>query len=209
VTFLRFAAECFRRAFRGGWAVAETASFVVSLAGGIFVSCWPDVFPGAINLLMWAIPLAIFFGILFVGWFVAAYRFHRELEQAREQDRVSFEKKHVALETQLAAASRKQTERLALNQHISAGNRVMQDLRQWGDEEQANKLREAVNDWTGTVVSYLREHLPTYEALFLSDAGFGVQPVARGNKMYAQLNAYMDRRLARLVEILHNLPDKL
>ncbi|HEV8072003.1 MAG TPA: hypothetical protein VGP76_30085 [Planctomycetaceae bacterium] len=70
---------CLKRAFSGGYGVAEKAAFGVAIIGGIVAWESPKLNP-TVAIMVWLIPLCVFLGTLIVSWTLAPYGMYRELE---------------------------------------------------------------------------------------------------------------------------------
>lgn len=74
-----FFRECFERAVSGGFRWAEIISFVLTIVGGLVAWEWPQL-NKALSMMIWMLPLIVFFGTFLVAWTLAPYVMYRELE---------------------------------------------------------------------------------------------------------------------------------
>jgi hypothetical protein len=205
----RFVAACLKEAFRGGWAIANAAAVGLVLLGSFAAWRWPEL-GGDVNFLMWVVPLVLLFLSLYFSSLLGAHKLYerpaKEAEQASRllQKQVERQEARLAeLESSRAEEARKQSLRLQLDGLLGDGIGIVQSLRQHDEQDELDRIAREIDEWIAKATKFIDVTFPDFGKRFLSDAGFGRHGMMMGSVRRADLLNYMDRRIARLSELLN------
>jgi hypothetical protein len=187
----RFVAACLKEAFRGGWAITNAAALGLVLLGSFAAWRWPEL-GGDVNFLMWAVPLVLLFLSLYFSSLLGSHKLF-ERQEARLAE----------LESSRAEIAQKQSLRLQLDGILRDGLGIAQSLRQHDEQEELDRIAREIDEWIAKATKFVDAAFPAFGKHFLSDAGFGRHGMMMGSVRRADLLNYMDRRIARLSELLN------
>ena len=69
--------NCIKFAFSGGWGIADIVSFVLAILAGLVVWLWEPL-GKLMNILVWAVPLAVFVAVVAVRLILAPYHLYKK-----------------------------------------------------------------------------------------------------------------------------------
>jgi hypothetical protein len=191
----RFVTACLKEAFRGGWAIANAAALGLVLLGSFAAWRWPEL-GGDVNFLMWAVPLVLLFLSLYFSSLLSAHKLYEPLAREAEQGSRSLQEQVERQEAQLA-------DRLQLDGLLRDGIGIVQSLRQHDEQDELDRIARKIDEWVTKATKFIDAAFPDFGKHFLSDAGFGRHGMMMGSVRRADLLNYMDRRIARLSELLN------
>ena len=205
----RFVAACLKEAFRGGWAIANAAASGLVLLGSFTAWRWPEL-GGDGNFLMWAVPLVLLFLSLYFSSLLGAHKLYEQLAKEAEQasrllqEQIERQEARLAeLESSRAEIAQKQSLRLQLDGLLGDGLGIAQSLRQHDEQDELDRIAREIDEWIAKATNFIDGTFPDFGKHFLSDAGFGRHGMMMGSVRRADLLNYMDRRIARLSELLN------
>jgi hypothetical protein len=205
----RFVATCLKEAFRGVWAIANAAAAGLVLLGSFAAWRWPEL-GGDVNFLMWAVPLVLLFLSLYFSSLLGAHKLYERLAKEAEQgprllqEQIERQEARLAeLESSWAEEARKQSLRLQLDGLLGDGLGIIQSLRQHDEQNELDRIAREIDEWIAKATKFIDTAFPAFGKHFLSDAGFGRHGMMMGSVRRADLLNYMDRRIARLSELLN------
>ncbi|MFQ5663959.1 MAG: hypothetical protein ACE5HL_09020 [Terriglobia bacterium] len=83
MSLAQFYWECLRRAGRAAWGTTGKIALAIALVGGAIAYFAPQ-FSGLMSILVWAIPLAVFLAVFFIGLVQAPHSIYEEADRERE-----------------------------------------------------------------------------------------------------------------------------
>ena len=191
----RFVTACLKEAFRGGWAIANAAASGLVLLGSFAAWRWPEL-GGDVSFLMWAVPLVLLFLSLYFSSLLGAHKLYEPLAREAEQGSRLLQEQIERQEAQLA-------DRLQLDGLLRDGIGIVQSLRQHDEQDELDRIAREIDEWITKATKFIDAAFPDFGKHFLSDAGFGRHGMMMGSVRRADLLNYMDRRIARLSELLN------
>jgi hypothetical protein len=205
----RFVTACLKEAFRGGWVIANAATLGLVLFGSFAAWRWPEL-GGDMNFLMWAVPLVLLFLSLYFSSLLGAHKLYEQLAREAEQgprllqEQIERQEARLAeLESSRAEIAQKHSLRLQLDGLLRDGIGIVQSLRQHDEQDELDRIAREIDEWIAKTTKFIDAAFPAFTNHFLSDAGFGHHGMMMGSVRRADLLNYMDRRIARLSELLN------
>jgi len=179
------------------------------LLGSFAAWRWPEL-GGDVSFLMWAVPLVLLFLSLYFSSLLGAHKLYEQLVREAEQgprllqEQIERQEAQLAeLESSRAEEARKQSLRLQLDGLLRDGIGIIQSLRQHDEQDELDRIAREIDEWIAKATKFIDVTFPTFGKHFLSDAGFGRHGMMMGSVRRADLLNYMDRRIARLSELLN------
>ena len=91
---------------------------------------------------------------------------------------------------------------MELNRLIGAGNEIRNEIRASPPNDAATHFHEPIGKWLQEAWSFLEVHFPGYTEHFRSEV-FSTQGTWVGNPERSERINFLDRRIARLLELLN------
>lgn len=92
--------------------------------------------------------------------------------------------------------------RTRINNLLTEGIRLLRDVRSEQDQTKIPTFEHRADEWGDRVYKTLQQDVPQYSALFLVEAYSGTQFSVSGRKQQSLIGNWLERRTARLAEIL-------